>query len=92
MVYKFEILYKPDKENRVADTLSRKGQELELKAMSVWQYDDLENWEDEVKKDEKLLVIWQKIITCQHPLEGYTIKNGCLESWCYQKIPLEFPC
>ncbi|KAF7810714.1 putative mitochondrial protein [Senna tora] len=54
MGYKFEIQYKPGSENRAADALSRRGTDLELKAFSVWQYNDVEDWDKEVQRDDKL--------------------------------------
>ncbi|KAF7836177.1 Retrovirus-related Pol polyprotein from transposon 17.6 [Senna tora] len=63
MGYKFEIQYKPGAENRAVDALSRRGTDLELKAFSVWQYEDLEDWDTEVQQDDKLTQIKQQIIT-----------------------------
>lgn len=50
MGYKFEIIYKPEKENVVANALSRK-EVMEFKAVSLWQYDDINNLEKEIQKD-----------------------------------------
>lgn len=75
--YTFEIQYKLDKDNKVADALSRK-EEVDFKAFSVYQYDDILQWEEEIKKDEKLSLIVQQIITNSIPPEGYTLRNECL--------------
>lgn len=77
MGYTFEIQYKSGKDNRVVDALSRK-EEMELKAFSVCQYDDLLRWEEEIKKDAKLSLILQQLITNENPPEGYTLRRGCL--------------
>ncbi|KAF3614446.1 putative purple acid phosphatase 18-like isoform X1 [Capsicum annuum] len=50
---KFEIKYKPDAENRVADALSRHGESAELYAFSIWKYEDKEEWDQEVHKTPK---------------------------------------
>ncbi|PHT76006.1 hypothetical protein T459_19528 [Capsicum annuum] len=50
---KFEIKYKPDAENRVADALSRHGKSAELYAFSIWKYEDKEEWDQEVHKTPK---------------------------------------
>lgn len=70
--YSFEIHYNPGKDNKVADSLSRK-EEVELKAFSVQHLEELNNWEEEVKKDEKLSLILQQLVTNQDPPEGYTL-------------------
>lgn len=72
MGYKFEINYKPGKENRVAGALSRRD-EMELCAVSLWQYDELDSWEAEISKDERLASIWQQVITNNNPPEGFSI-------------------
>ncbi|KAF7814832.1 Splicing factor U2AF 65 kDa subunit [Senna tora] len=78
MGYQFEIKYKPGKENRVANALSRRGETMELKAYSVWKYDSLEEWTQEVQKDEKLSQVFQQLLTGQNTGAEYSLKNGCL--------------
>lgn len=56
MGYKFEIHFKPGKDNRVANALSLKA-EMELKAVLVWQFDELNTWEEEILQDEWLSTI-----------------------------------
>ncbi|XP_054783927.1 uncharacterized protein LOC129290886 [Prosopis cineraria] len=78
MGFKFEIVYKPGKENRAADTLSRQDESLELMGFSLWQYDDVEEWEREVLADLKLSKILQQLITDKEGVEGYSVIHGCL--------------
>lgn len=78
MGFKFEIVYKPGKENRAANALSRKEENLELHGFSLWQHDNLEEWEKEVQVDPKLHNIMQQVITRPGSLEGYSLVKGCL--------------
>ncbi|XP_009626152.1 uncharacterized protein [Nicotiana tomentosiformis] len=78
MGYKFEIKYKSGAENRVVDALSRCGESAELYAISVWKYEDKEEWDQEVKRDSKMASILQRLITGQQTNDKYSLKNGCL--------------
>lgn len=51
---------------------------MEFKAFSVQRFEDLNHWEQEVKRDEKLSLVLQQLITNKDPPEGYTLKHGCL--------------
>jgi len=62
MGYRFEIKYKKRKENKTADTLSRRGGNGELNAFSLWQFKDFQSWETEIQQDEKLRDIYTKLV------------------------------
>ncbi|KAF7842370.1 wall-associated receptor kinase-like 10 [Senna tora] len=78
MGYSFEIQYKPGVENKAADSLSRREEKIELNAFSVWKFDELDSWEEEVRKDKRLSEIKEQIITGSKPPVGYDMRNGCL--------------
>ncbi|KAF7833873.1 Retrovirus-related Pol polyprotein from transposon 17.6 [Senna tora] len=78
MGYNFEIQYKPGVENKAADALSRRGETLELKAFSVWQCDEFDEWEHKVQRDEHLAKIKQQGISGEKPPTGYALQNGFL--------------
>lgn len=68
--YKFGISYKPGKENRAADPLTRQEEHMEMMGFSLWQYDGIEEWEKEVQCDLKLCQILQQIIAKPGSVEG----------------------
>lgn len=78
MGLKFEIQYKPGSQNKVADALSRKEEELELKGFSLWQYEELEAWDREVEKDDRLARIREQILKGEDPPDGFSLVNGSL--------------
>lgn len=78
--YTFEIQYKPGRENKVGDALSRR-EEMEFKAFTVQQYEDLLNLEEEIKKDEKLSLILQQLLSNNSPSEGYSEEWVPFVSW-----------
>jgi len=53
-------------------------EKTEFMAVSLWQPVEKGNWEEEIKKDEKLSEIMQLICTSQSAPLGYTIKKGLL--------------
>lgn len=61
--FRFEVYYKPGKENREADALSRSLEPKELKSYSLWKLPNWELWEDEIKQDIKFTSIIQLLAT-----------------------------
>ena len=61
--YDFEIIYKKEKLNVVADALSRKNEEVEalLCAIYIIQLDWITEARDEWKKDEEVWTLIQKL-------------------------------
>lgn len=49
MGFKFEIIYKLGKENRAEDALSKREEILEMHGFSLWQHDEIEEWEKKCK-------------------------------------------
>lgn len=78
MGFKFEIKYKPGKENRAADALSRCEHELEVQALSVWQYEGMAELEEEIERDDQLRKVKQQILLGQNNPRGYELKKGIL--------------
>lgn len=68
----FEIQYQPGHENRVADALSRR---MTYAALSIVQFDELEEWETEVQNDPKLLGLIQDLMQDINSHPGYTFKD-----------------
>ncbi|KAF7838717.1 Retrovirus-related Pol polyprotein from transposon 17.6 [Senna tora] len=51
------------------------GEKLELKAFSVWKFDEFDDWEKEVQQDESLMTIKQQVITGEKPPAGELVKE-----------------
>lgn len=75
--YKFDIEYRPGKDNGVADALSRKILEAQLSIITTSEVDWVELWRD-VEKDDELQLIKQQVITGTSGLAGYTVEQGRL--------------
>lgn len=75
--YKFDIEYRPGKDNGVADALSQKIPEAQLSIRTTSEVDWVELWRD-VEKDDELQLIKQQVITGTSGLAGYTVEQGRL--------------
>lgn len=73
MGFKCEVHNKPRKDNRVADSLSRRGEIKELNSISMLQLQNWDEWEKEVQQDPKLASIMQLLATGQQEVEGYRL-------------------
>jgi hypothetical protein len=77
--YDFDIVYKQGKLNKGADALSRMNEEAELKAItSYWQWDQEQQWLDEVRSDEKLQKIIADLQQDPNCRPGFEHKQGVL--------------
>lgn len=47
-----------------------------MHGFSLWQYDEIEEWENEVQVDHKPNVVLQQLITKQGSVEGYNLLKG----------------
>ena len=80
MGYDFEIIYKKGNLNVVADTLSRKDEEVEalLCAISIIQPDWITETRDEWKKDEEVWTLIQKLQQDHSTSDTFSWKNDSL--------------
>jgi hypothetical protein len=77
--FDFDVVYKQGRLNRGADALSRINEEAELKAMThYWQWDQEQQWLDEVENDEKLQKIIQDLQTDPSLRPGFEYRQGVL--------------
>ncbi|KAA0059954.1 retrotransposon polyprotein [Cucumis melo var. makuwa] len=81
--YSFEVLYKPELENKAADALSRVPSMVQLNQLTVPVLIDLKLIQKEVEKDDYLKQIIKRI-TEGEEVPKYTIHHGLL-------TPLEIP-
>jgi len=70
-----EIQYRPDRENTLADALSRKGM---FTAITILKFDDLEDWVQEVLQDSKLQDIIQALFVNPESHKGYQLQGDRL--------------
>ena len=78
--YDFEIIYKKEKQNVVADALSWKDEHVEafLCAISIIQPDWINEARDEWKNDEEVWTLIEKIQPDPSTSETFSWKNGSL--------------
>ena len=77
--YDFEIQYRPGRENKAADALSRKeGSIAELATYTVIQWGEGPMVDDKVQADEKLKGIIHALLKGTAAREGYSLRNGSL--------------
>jgi hypothetical protein len=100
--YDFEIIYKKGKKNFVANSLSRKDEDVEafLCAISIIQPDWIMEARDEWKNDEKVWTLIQRLQQDSNASDTSTWKNDslwykdclylCKNSQLKQKVLLEF--
>ncbi|KAJ9547082.1 hypothetical protein OSB04_019625 [Centaurea solstitialis] len=77
--YQFDILYKPGRENRAADALSRRAEDGELSSLTsgpVWVQGT--QLMEEVRTDPGLQLIIRDLSTNPKSHPGYTVKHGVL--------------
>ena len=62
----------------MTDALSRRDADLELMAVSAWQFEGIEELEEEVQRDEKLRGILQQVVTRSGDTKGYHLRKRIL--------------
>ena len=80
--YDFEIIYKKGKQNVVANALSRKDEDVEtfLCVISIIQPNWITEARDELKNDEEVLALIQKLQQDPNTSDTFSWKNDSL--WC----------
>lgn len=68
----FEIVYKPGSDNRAADALSRR---MTYSTISMVQFSDLAEWEEEVQAEGKLRGLMQDLLQHSYAHPGYAFRD-----------------
>ncbi|KAL0542645.1 hypothetical protein IC582_008834 [Cucumis melo] len=77
--YSFEVVYKPGVENRAADALSRKPEEVQLFGLSIPVTVDLDVIKREVSQDSKYKEIVRQLEHGEElQVDGYSLQKGML--------------
>ena len=77
--YSFEVVYKPGVENRAADALSRKPEEVQLFGLSIPVTVDLDVIKREVFQDSKYMKIIRQIEQGEElQVNSYALQKGLL--------------
>lgn len=77
--YDFEVVYHPRVENKVANTLSRKHEGIELANLVVPTLLDVVVIKEEVYKDSKLKGITEKLLENEDSLSNYSLEQRVLK-------------
>ena len=78
MEFDFEIRYCAGPKNKAADALSRIPIEIELNAITVPSMLDISMVEKEMQEDEKLKIIFDRIVADLDCIPQYTVSQGKL--------------
>lgn len=76
--YKFEVQYRPGKENKAVNALSKVKEDLEYSVMSRPHSLHLEKLEEEMSHDDTLKNIIQQLILDSGAWPRYSLKKGRL--------------
>lgn len=78
MGYDFDIQYYPDKENRVADALSRRNEAMYSLALLTVKIVDVDAIDEAVQRDSRLRALKQDLLLYKDSHPGYSLRKGVL--------------